>query len=272
MPWPAPAPTGSARSPRLHALLVRGARFELARRRETLRGVADREIDDLATQAAEDALVAILAKLGTFRGAKPLHHLGLQVRDARGRRAGATASLGGARGRARPTATGRASTRTDASSCSRRPSCCARRRGTPCARASRRTSAGRSPHAPSTDVPIDVLAERLGTTRGALYKTLHDARRKLRAALVEAGARTATGGEPMSTDDDGRSCAARARRAGDRLRGVLRAARRVRRPRARRRRDADRAVPGMRAHLDGCRACREEHDSLRALAAGEPDA
>ena len=33
------------------------------------------------------------------------------------------------------------------------------------------------------DVPIDVLAERLGTTRGALYKTLHDARRKLRAAL-----------------------------------------------------------------------------------------
>ena len=29
-------------------------------------------------------------------------------------------------------------------------------------------------------VPIDVLADRLGTTRGALYKTLHDARRKLR--------------------------------------------------------------------------------------------
>ena len=32
-------------------------------------------------------------------------------------------------------------------------------------------------------VPIDVLAERLGTTRGALYKTLHDARRKLRQHL-----------------------------------------------------------------------------------------
>ena len=32
-------------------------------------------------------------------------------------------------------------------------------------------------------VPIDVLAERLNTTRGALYKTLHDARRKLRRAL-----------------------------------------------------------------------------------------
>ena len=36
-------------------------------------------------------------------------------------------------------------------------------------------------------IPIDVLAERLGTTRGALYKTLHDARRKLRVAIEAAG-------------------------------------------------------------------------------------
>ena len=36
-------------------------------------------------------------------------------------------------------------------------------------------------------VPIDVLAERLGSTRGALYKTLHDARRKLRARLETCG-------------------------------------------------------------------------------------
>jgi len=36
-------------------------------------------------------------------------------------------------------------------------------------------------------VPIDVLAARLGTTRGALYKTLHDARRKLRADLAGRG-------------------------------------------------------------------------------------
>ena len=35
------------------------------------------------------------------------------------------------------------------------------------------------------EVPIDVLAERLSTTRGALYKTLHDARGKLRAALAD---------------------------------------------------------------------------------------
>ena len=37
------------------------------------------------------------------------------------------------------------------------------------------------------DVPIDVLAERRGTTRNALYKTLHDGRRKLRARLAEDG-------------------------------------------------------------------------------------
>jgi len=30
-------------------------------------------------------------------------------------------------------------------------------------------------------------------------------------------------------------------------------------------READAAVPGMRAHLKGCPACREDHDSLVAL-------
>jgi hypothetical protein len=33
--------------------------------------------------------------------------------------------------------------------------------------------------------------------------------------------------------------------------------------------DADAAVPGLRAHLHGCPACREEHESLRALLAGD---
>ena len=46
-------------------------------------------------------------------------------------------------------------------------------------------------------VPIDVLAERLDTTRGALYKTLHDARRKLRGHLRRARpvARRPAGGD-----------------------------------------------------------------------------
>jgi len=33
--------------------------------------------------------------------------------------------------------------------------------------------------------------------------------------------------------------------------------------------DADAKLPGFRAHLDGCPACREEHESLRALVGGE---
>jgi RNA polymerase sigma-70 factor, ECF subfamily len=37
------------------------------------------------------------------------------------------------------------------------------------------------------EVPIDVLAERLGASRGAIYKTLHDARAKLRRALTVSG-------------------------------------------------------------------------------------
>jgi len=37
------------------------------------------------------------------------------------------------------------------------------------------------------DVPIDVLAERLGTNRNALYKTVHDARTRLRAHLIASG-------------------------------------------------------------------------------------
>ena len=33
--------------------------------------------------------------------------------------------------------------------------------------------------------------------------------------------------------------------------------------------DVDAAIPGLRAHLEGCPACREEHESLRAFVSGE---
>jgi hypothetical protein len=36
--------------------------------------------------------------------------------------------------------------------------------------------------------------------------------------------------------------------------------------------DADAVVPGMRAHLEGCSACEEDRQSLRALLASEPGA
>src|SRR4051794_31877512 len=53
---------------RLHELLLRAARFELSRRRAALSHVRGEELEDLAVQAADDALVAVLAKLDTYRG------------------------------------------------------------------------------------------------------------------------------------------------------------------------------------------------------------
>jgi RNA polymerase sigma-70 factor, ECF subfamily len=52
---------------RLHELLLRAARFEVARRRRSL-GDPRVDLDDLALQAANDALMAILNKLHTYRG------------------------------------------------------------------------------------------------------------------------------------------------------------------------------------------------------------
>src|SRR6185436_9928466 len=53
----------------LHDLLLRAARFELSRRRAALAHVRGEELGDLAVQAANDAMVALLAKLDTYRGA-----------------------------------------------------------------------------------------------------------------------------------------------------------------------------------------------------------
>ena len=60
-------PDHTAALARLHELLVRAARSE-SRRRSTRLGISGPEVDDLAHQAAADALVAITAKLGQFRG------------------------------------------------------------------------------------------------------------------------------------------------------------------------------------------------------------
>jgi RNA polymerase sigma-70 factor, ECF subfamily len=53
---------------RPHALLLRAARFELGRRRGQLAGLSAAERLDLATQAADDAMMGVLARLGDFRG------------------------------------------------------------------------------------------------------------------------------------------------------------------------------------------------------------
>lgn len=60
-------PEREASIERLHALLLRIAKAE-AGRRAGLNGIAGRELDDLAQQSADDALMSILRKVADFRG------------------------------------------------------------------------------------------------------------------------------------------------------------------------------------------------------------
>ena len=53
---------------RLHEVLQRVAVYELSRRGHQLRSIRGPELDDLAEQAADDALVNVLARLDEFRG------------------------------------------------------------------------------------------------------------------------------------------------------------------------------------------------------------
>jgi RNA polymerase sigma-70 factor, ECF subfamily len=168
---------------RLHALLLRAARFELVRRRGMLDGATLETIEDLAVQSADDALSAILVKLEDYRfesrfttWAYKFAILEAAVRTRR--RAWQDRELP-----VEPEAwaTFPAPTLDPAEDFERRE------RLTAIIDAIRTEL---SPHQREVlsalvlaDVPIDVLAERLSTTRGALYKTLHDARRKLRAAI-----------------------------------------------------------------------------------------
>ena len=53
---------------RLRELLLRAARFEIGRRRASQPHLRGGDLDDLAQQSANDALLAILGKLDTYRG------------------------------------------------------------------------------------------------------------------------------------------------------------------------------------------------------------
>lgn len=183
----------------LHALLLRGAHFELGRRRASLAHVPDGELDDLAMQAADDALVAILAKLDRFRGESRfttwaykfvLLEAGVKAR----RRAwqGKEIALEDDAWSVIADAGPSAHELLDETETLRAISDAVQTSLTQYQRAVFVALA-------LNEVPIDVLAERLNTTRGALYKSLHDARRKLRAALADEGrstlAATPAGGE-----------------------------------------------------------------------------
>jgi RNA polymerase sigma-70 factor, ECF subfamily len=171
----------------LHDLLLRAARFEIGRRRAALSHVRGEEQEDLAMQAADDALVAILAKLHTYRGASrfttwaykfALLEAGVRVRRRawQGREVVLEPESWPSFADERSSVESGPETAELLADLQR----AVREALTPHQRAVFTALA-------LNEVPIDVLSERMDTTRGALYKTLHDARAKLRAELVAAG-------------------------------------------------------------------------------------
>jgi RNA polymerase sigma-70 factor (ECF subfamily) len=168
----------------LHAYLLRVARFELGRRAGSVSRLSATEADDLAMQSADDALMAILRKLETFRGESrfttwaakfAILEASVKARRRTWQRREVTLDPDAWEAVAAPLAAADPA------------------EGAELLRAvgeAIRTSL--TPHQRQVlvaiafeNVPIDVLAERLSTTRGAIYKTLHDARRKLRTRLAE---------------------------------------------------------------------------------------
>jgi RNA polymerase sigma-70 factor (ECF subfamily) len=172
---------------RLHALLLRAARYEVARRRLALAHLRGGDHDDLAQQAADDALVAVLAKLEDFRGDSrfttwaykfALYEAAVKLR----RRAWQDRELPLEPDSWSVIAAAGASPADHAAD------------GELLAALQTAIAEDLSVHQREVlvaitlnGVPIDVLAERLNTTRGALYKTLHDARKKLRRRLTADG-------------------------------------------------------------------------------------
>jgi RNA polymerase sigma-70 factor (ECF subfamily) len=172
---------------RLHALLLRAARFEVARRRPMLPHLRGDELDDIAMEAADDALISVLRRLDDFRGASRfttwVYKFALLEAAVKLRKRAW-------QGREVPL---EPETWSLFSSVGLDPEEEAEQ-GELLATLRAAISDVLTPHRRRVlvalalnGVPIDVLAERLETTRGALYKTLHDARRKLRDHLRERG-------------------------------------------------------------------------------------
>ena len=172
---------------RLHELLLRAARFEVGRRRPTLPHLRGNDLDDIANQAADDALVSVLARLDSFRGASRFttwaYKFALLEAAVKLRRRSW-------QGREVPL---EPETWTILSSGALEPDEEAAQ-GELLTTLQSAIADVLTPHQRRVlvalalnGVPIDVLADRLNTNRGALYKTLHDARRKLRRHLEERG-------------------------------------------------------------------------------------
>ena len=172
---------------RLHAMLVRIARAEVARRGPRLR-ISGPELDDLAHQAAADALLAITGKIGQFRGESRFttwacKFVIFEVSAKCGRHFWRRPAVS-----------------LDAEDWDRLPD---RFGFEPAAEAEWRDLLAALHRAVDTEltprqrqvfvaivlneVPLDALVIELSSSRNAIYKMLFDARRKLRAALTTSG-------------------------------------------------------------------------------------
>jgi RNA polymerase sigma-70 factor (ECF subfamily) len=185
---------------RLHALLLRVARSEL-RRREGRHPVAGPELDDLAHQAADDALVAVMAKLGRFRGESRFTTWAYKF---------AVLEVSAKLGRhfwQRPAVT------LEAGQWDQLPDRLGLRPDELAEHAELLAALRRAVAEDLTErqrhvftaivvdgVPLDALVAQLGSSRNAIYKTMFDARRKLRAALAANGYLAAPADGPADQD------------------------------------------------------------------------
>lgn len=178
-------PPGHAARQRLHDVLFRATRHQVFRLRGQLPGAGAVDLEDLAQQSADDALVAVLGKLETFEGRSRfstwvykfgLLHAGVAV----WRQAWRHREVPLFDGHELPDSTGVPELHAQATDLQRRLEEAISSELTP---HQRRVTVALL----ADEVPIDVLAERLNTSRNALYKTLHDARRRIRACLRASG-------------------------------------------------------------------------------------
>jgi RNA polymerase sigma-70 factor (ECF subfamily) len=172
---------------RLHDLQLKAARFEVARRRQALPHLSGQELDHVAQEAADDATVAVLRRLDDFRGESRFTTWAYKF------------ALLEAAVKVRRRAWQRRELQLEPETWLQfeHPA------STPAAQAERvqllegikaGMASALTPHQRRVlvalalnGIPIDVLAERLGSNRNALYKSLHDARRNLRAHLEAHG-------------------------------------------------------------------------------------
>lgn len=170
---------------RLHALMLRAARHQVWRMRGLLPGRGPDFYEDLANSAADEALTVLLTKLETFEGRSrfttwaykfAILQAATEVRQQSWANREITLDDWGYWSDPGPDP----EQQLEAADLATAVEHAIREALTPYQR--------RIAVALLVDqVPIDVLADRLGTTRGALYKALHEARGRLRESLRTTG-------------------------------------------------------------------------------------